>query len=162
MTSPGAARSSAACRSPPAGTAIWRVAAAAGFASAPPNSKSVEGSRSPAPSTPAPSTASIAKMRESFWFMSILHCGSRTGGAARQIDHVLVGSRRGEDAARQTPGIADHQHLRVLHERLDLPAHQRRDVGNLLLDEAPVRAHEPGDRHARIEDPHVAPLADQG
>src|SRR5262249_49640995 len=62
------------------------------------------------------------------------HRRSRSQGASRQIDDDVRGTDRSQRLRRLSAGTADHQDLRVLEEGLDVVAHQRRDVRDLLLD----------------------------
>ena len=49
----------------------------------------------------------------------------------------------------------------MVEKPLDVLAHQRRDVGNLLFDVATIGADQACERDVRVEDSYVASLADE-
>src|SRR6266550_8484276 len=83
------------------------------------------------------------------------------GGAAREIDHDMLGGGQRERSRRLVGGVADDQHLGVREEGLDALAEQRCDVRDLLLDVAAIRSPQSGYSDAGIEDSHVASLPDE-
>src|SRR6266567_560460 len=85
----------------------------------------------------------------------------RSQGAPRQIDDDVLGADRGKGERRLPAGASDYQDFRVVEELLDVLAHQRRDVGDLLFDVATIGADQSRERDARVEDSHLASLADE-
>src|SRR5438876_1681186 len=85
----------------------------------------------------------------------------RSQGAPRQIDDDVLGADRGKRMRRLSAGASDHQDFRVVEELVNVLAHQRRDVGDLLFDVTTIGADQSRERDARVEDSHVASLADE-
>src|SRR5438094_2159635 len=85
----------------------------------------------------------------------------RSQGAPSQVDDDVLGADRRQRMRRLTAGASDHQDFRVVEELLDVLAHQRRDVGDLLFDVATIGPDQLRERDARVEDSNVASLADE-
>src|SRR6266446_3364814 len=164
ITSPGRALLSAAWRSPPARTAIVRPDGSTYVVSTSKCGGSGPGAAWAVCRLVIISTASAISSRT-----SMTRPGSGDGPRGRpapgappcQIDQHVVAARRREDPRCRDALAPDHEDLRVGDKGLDARTLQRGDVRDLLLDEAPVRADEPGRVHVSVEDPDVAPLAQQ-
>src|SRR5262244_1231730 len=79
-----------------------------------------------------------------------------------QVEHDLVrahmASKSVEDLRAAQPY---HEQLGFGDDALDIAAHDRRNVRNVLLDETPVRAEQARQVHVRVVDEQVESLADE-